>query len=210
MQAPLPQDAAQDIEKADPGPLPEKAGDEPRSVNMPDQNRRREPGFVGERQAQADDLQPDRKRIDRKDVAAEQKFHRVDDKRDTPDIENPKGDHGQREAEEKLDQRRAKGGEERHESDQHAQQKIPGIDEVALHPEIENLGLEAQRGGEHKIKMPAIPGLSRDQFQPVARAKGGINPQERLSAGLRLVIWKAHRKLILPLAWTTSPVDGHF
>lgn len=41
--------------------------------------------------------------------------------------------------------------EQRHETDQHAQQKIPAIDQIALHAEVENLGLEAKRRSGHKV-----------------------------------------------------------
>ena len=38
---------------------------------------------------------------------------------------------------------------QRDETDQHTEEKIPAIDELALHAQIENLGLEPKRSGKH-------------------------------------------------------------
>ncbi len=39
--------------------------------------------------------------------------------------------------------------EQRHETHRHAQQKIPAIDELALHAQVENLGLDTERCRKH-------------------------------------------------------------
>ncbi len=55
--------------------------------------------------------------------------------------------------------------EQRHEAHRHAEQEVPAVDELGLHPEVEDLGLEAERGGAHGRRQFSLGSLQKQEIQ---------------------------------------------